>query len=739
VITFSDISEIKAAERAIEAARSYSAGIVDTVSQPLVVLNADLCVISANRSFYRAFSVKPGETVGRELGAINDRHLDVPALHGFLDQLRAGVTEIENYEIKVELPSSGWRSLLMNAREIRGKLLPERQILVAIEDVSERHRAAAALEAVRRQAERANLAKSRFLAAASHDLRQPLQTISLLQGVLAKKVDDASTLRLVAKLDETLGAMSSMLNTLLDINQLEAGIVEPEPVDFPINDLLEQLKTEFAYHTESSGLDWRVAPCSLIVNSDPRLLEQMIRNLLSNAVKYTKEGKLLLGCRRHGDRVRVEVWDTGTGIPEEQIQAIFEEFHQLDNPARERSRGLGLGLSIVQRLGELLAHPIDVRSRLGKGSVFSVEVPIAQRLADGSAQDEHPPAIRPIARTGAVLIIEDEPSVREMLELLFKSEGHTTAVASEGKVALALAARGVIRPDIIVADYNLPGGLNGLQVVAALRVTLNREIPVIILTGDISSQTMREIAQQGGVQLNKPVRAEELLRLIQSLLIPPYAPTHAPGRSQSVDAATSPPPLTVFVIDDDSDMRDMMREFLVAVGRPVEVFESGEAFLAAYRGDRKGCLIVDATLPGISGLQVLERLRNARHNLPSIMITGWGDISMAVEAMKAGAMDFIEKPVRHEDLLAAIDRAQKAAYDSTERSSRRQEAVTRLARLTERERAIMDLVVAGNANKEIAARLAISQRTVENHRAAVMTKTRTASLPDLVRLVVAAS
>jgi len=449
-------------------------------------------------------------------------------------------------------------------------------------------------------------------------------------------------------------------------------------------------------------------------------------------------GKILLGCRRRGGNLRIEVWDTGIGIPEEQIQAIFEEFHQLDNPARERSRGLGLGLSIVQRLGELLGHPIDVRSRSGKGSVFSVQVPLGQRSADGSAQHDHASEIKRAAGTGAVLIIEDDPSVREMLDLLLKSEGYRTAIASEGKVALTLAARGVMRPDIIVADYNLPGGLNGLQVVAALRATLHREIPVIMLTGDISSQTMREIAQQGCVQLNKPVRAGELTRLIQNLLAASRARTARPDGGH-IESATGPPPLTVFVIDDDSELRDVMRQFLTAEHRPVEVFESGEAFFAAYRGDRKGCLIVDATLPGMSGLQVLERLRNAGHNLPAIMITGWGDISMAVEAMKAGAMDFIEKPVRHADLLASIDRAQKAAYDSTERSARRQEAMTRLARLTAREHAVMDLVVAGHANKEIAARLAISQRTVENHRAAVMTKTGVASLPDLIRLVIAAA
>ena len=739
VITYSDISETKAAESAIEAAREYSAGIVDTVRQPLVVLDTQLRVISASRSFYRSFSVKPEETVGRQLGAVNDRHLDVPAMHGFLDRLRAGEANIEDYEIQIDLPSTGRRSLLMSAQEIRRQPLAERQILVSLEDVTERHRVAAALESARRQAERANLAKSRFLAAASHDLRQPLQTISLLQGILAKKLKDDESLRLVAKLDETLGAMSGMLNTLLDINQLEAGIVEPESVDFRVNDMLEQLKTEFAYHTQSRGLGWRMVPCTLTVKSDPRLLEQMVRNLLSNAVKYTKRGKVLLGCRRRGNKLRIEVWDTGIGIPEEQIQAIFEEFHQLDNTARERTRGLGLGLSIVQRLADLLEHPIDVHSQAGKGSMFSVEVPVGHLLPDKSSRIVQSAAINPAVRTGAILVIEDDPSVQEMLELLLQSEGHRTAAAAEGKGALTLAARGVIRPDVVVADYNLPGGLNGLQVVAALRATLHREIPVVILTGDISAQTMREIAQQGCVQLNKPVRAEELTRLIQAFLTASHPKAVKPSASRSIEPAVGPPPLTVFVVDDEGGVRDALRESLVAAGRPVEIFESGEEFLDAYRADRKGCLILDAGLPGMSGLEVLERLKTAGHGLPAIMITGNADVPMATAAMKAGAMDFIEKPIRYENLLVAIDRAQKAAYDSTERSARRQTAVTRISGLTEREHEVMDLVIAGHANKEIAARLAISQRTVENHRASVMTKTGVASLPDLIRLVIAAA
>ena len=353
--------------------------IIDTIRQALVVLDQELRVISVNRAFYRAFNVIPEQTIGQHLADVGDHRLDVPALRGLLDLLQAEDAAIEDYEIEIELPALGRRMLLLSAEKIRGESEGACEIVMAIDDVTERKRAETMLKSAKWHAERANLSKSRFLAAASHDLRQPLQTLSLVRGILAKKIKDKKdeeALMLVARLNETADALLGMLDTLLDINQLETGGVRPERIDFPINDLLERLRIEFAYHAQAHGLIWHVVPCRLSVRSDPRLLEQMIRNLLSNAVKHTEHGKILLGCRRRGDKLRIQVWDTGTGIPRDQLRAIFEEFHQLDNPVREHNRGFGLGLSIVQRLGNLLGHSVDVQSRIGKGSVFAVEVPL---------------------------------------------------------------------------------------------------------------------------------------------------------------------------------------------------------------------------------------------------------------------------------------------------------------------------------------------------------------------------
>ncbi len=501
--------------------------------------------------------------------------------------------------------------------------------------------------------------------------------------------------------------------------------------------MLEQLRVQFTFHATAHRLGWRVVPCSLIVRSDPRLLEQMIRNLLSNAVKYTDKGKILLGCRRRGAKLRIEVWDTGTGIPEEELQAIFEEFHQLDNPARELAKGLGLGLAIVERLAGLLGHTVDVRSRPGKGSVFAVEVPLGQDASQWRPPEARAEAAESAHQTGAILVVEDDPSVRETLALLLESEGNRATTAEDGRKALELAGRGLARPDLVVADYNLPRGLNGLQVVAGLRETLGYKVPAIILTGDISTETLREIAQGGHLHLNKPVKAKDLIELIQRCLAD-LRPAQAIIQQPAEPAGDGRRRPTMFVVDDDGAMREAMRDLLEQDGWTVEIYASSEAFLEAYCPGREGCLLVDAQMPGMGGLELLRRLKSGGSHLPAIMITGQGDVPMAVEAMNAGAVDFIEKPIRRDELTASIERALEHTRDLVKLSAWQEEAASRLAGLTARQRQIMELVLAGHPSKNIGADLGISRRTVENHRAAVMKKTGSHSLSALIRLALAA-
>jgi two-component system CheB/CheR fusion protein len=681
------------------------------------------------------FNVIPSD-IGRPLADLSSLASDL----ALLADARAVLENFTPIEREIEARTGAWY--------VR-RVLPYRAddnvvegVVITFADITERRHSAEALETTERKAQLANVAKSRFLAAASHDLRQPLQTLVLLQGLLARAVVTDKAKNLVARLDDTLSTMAGMLNTLLDINQIEAGTVRPEIVDFPIGELLERLRDEFTMHAQVQKLAMRVVPSSLTLHSDPRLLEQMIRNLISNALKYTKRGKVLVGCRRRGRTLSIEVWDSGVGIPDEELEAIFEEYHQIDNVARERSLGLGLGLSIVRRLGKLLGHRVNVHSTPGKGSVFAIEVELPQ-----SARTPRPePARHPVADTtaegghgaGTILVVDDDPDVRELLQLLLEGEGYHVTVAADGIAALELVARAKVRPDLILADYNLPHGMDGLQLTAKLRELLRRPVPVVILTGDISTETLSAIAAQDCVQLNKPVKPKEMTQVIQRLLATAPAAPPAPA-APAANAASGDEPPTIFIVDDDDQVRAALRAVLEEDGRIVEDFSACDLFLAAYRPGREGCLLIDAYLPGMSGLELLQRLRGQGDELPAIMITGHSDVHMAVQAMKSGASDFIEKPVGRDDLLAGIALALERSKDATKLSAWHEDAAKHVASLTAREREVMEMVLAGHPSKNIAADLHISQRTVENHRASIMKKTGSKSMPALARLALAAS
>jgi two-component system CheB/CheR fusion protein len=249
-------------------------------------------------------------------------------------------------------------------------------VILTFDDITELKRADQELAAAKQATEQANRDKSRLLAVASHDLREPLQILTGLHDLLESKVRDEGARKLVARIGAVLDSMSNTLDALLDIDRLAAGAFRRQIADLPIGEILDKLYADFAYEAVDKGIAWRVVPCRLTVRSDPRLITQMLRNLVSNAFRYTPKGGVLLGCRRRGDRLRVEVWDTGVGIGKNELPQIFDEYHQVAGYAE--NGGLGLGLAIVQRLAELLGHPIGARSRPGKGSVFTIEVPLAR-------------------------------------------------------------------------------------------------------------------------------------------------------------------------------------------------------------------------------------------------------------------------------------------------------------------------------------------------------------------------
>ncbi|MBF0355273.1 MAG: response regulator [Alphaproteobacteria bacterium] len=632
------------------------------------------------------FSVIPGD-IGRPLVDLHSLASDNLLPNDAREVLRA----LSPIEREIEGQGGVWYVRRISPYRTQDGLIEG--VVITFTDVTERRRIVEALNAAKRQADLANEAKSRFLAAASHDIRQPLQTLTLLQGLLQKEVRGEDAKKLVLRLDETLSAMSGILNSLLDISRIEAGNVLPEMADFPINDLLMKLGEEFAYLAHAQGLDLHIQPCKVLVHSDRALLEQMIRNLLSNALKFTKKGRVLLGCRRHEGMLSIEVWDTGIGIPEGELQAIFDEYHQLNNQARERRLGLGLGLSIVQRLGNLLGNRIRVQSQKGRGSMFAIEVMTSDKITSApkkAAKSVNGDLMEKNADyRGKILIIEDDTELRDLLELTLNQCGHHTAAAHDGSSAFELMAKRNFKPDIVLTDLRLPSDMNGIQIGAKLREMLNPEVPVIILTGDTSTDTLREINRHNFVRLSKPVKVKDMTSLIQRLLVNPKTMDNKtvlpPANAAKVNKRT-----TIFIVDDDSHIRQSLRTVLEERGLAVQDYGNAEAFLENFTPGQGGCLLIDAYLPGMNGFELLQHMRTTGNLLPSIMITGYGDVPMAIRAMKAGALDFIEKPVGRAALLDSIERSLMLSEDANILSDWRENAENKLDMLTKRERQILD-------------------------------------------------
>lgn len=387
-------------------------------------------------------------------------------------------------------------------------------------DITARKRAEGEISRAWKSAALADRAKSSFLSAASHDLRQPLQTLRFLQGAFGLHLTAGEGRELVDGMARSLDTMSSILSSLLDVNRLEAGNLCPSKSNFAIKEIFDSLATDFSGPIVERGLQWRMVPSSLLVRSDMRMLETMIRNLLSNALRYTDRGRILLGCRRVGDKVRIEVWDSGIGITQDQLPHIFQEYYQ-GLPDGDRG-GLGLGLAIVRRLGEMLDHPIVARSTPGKGTVITIEVPRGD--GDGESRERaHKPRYERDDFRGSILVVEDEASVRASISRLLRARGIEAVVVATADDALARVRQQEIRPDLLLCDYNLQGSTSGVTTIGDLRAALGRNVPAIVMTGDIRSEIVAPIRAQGILVLLKPFSADELLQHVVRLSREPAA------------------------------------------------------------------------------------------------------------------------------------------------------------------------------------------------------------------------
>jgi signal transduction histidine kinase/CheY-like chemotaxis protein/integral membrane sensor domain MASE1 len=378
-------------------------------------------------------------------------------------------------------------------------------------DITQRKRFEEEISRAQKLAERADRTKSIFLAAASHDLRQPLQTLRLLHGALEQQHPDGEGQKIVAGMGRSIDTMSSMLSSLLDINRLESGNLRPSKSDFAVSEIFDSAATDLLQPLQEKGLQWRLVPSGLVVRSDKRMLEEMIRNLLSNAIRYTDRGKILLGCRRAGGKIRIEVWDTGIGIAGDQLPNIFEEYY-----CDTERGGFGLGLAIVRRLAEILDHRVDVRSTPGKGTGFSIEVPRG-RVHVGESELVSTTDFDVGLFRGTVLVIEDETSVRTALDRVLTSRGIAVIGAATLRDAANRMKQKDLSPDLVLCDYNLPGPMNGVESIKSLRAALAWNLPAIVMTGDTRSKTMEAIASYGVSVLVKPFLADELIQLINQL------------------------------------------------------------------------------------------------------------------------------------------------------------------------------------------------------------------------------
>lgn len=369
-------------------------------------------------------------------------------------------------------------------------------------------------EDARQEAERANLAKSKFLAAASHDLRQPIHAQGLFLEVLTRTELTAQQRELLASASAASDASAEMLNTLLDFSRIEAGVIEPQVLSFRLQPLLNKIEREFERQADAKGLSYRSRECALVVQSDPALIELILRNLVSNAIRYTERGGLLVTCRQRGGKAVLEVWDTGIGIETSQQHEVFREFHQLGNPERDRRKGLGLGLAIVEGLARTLGHELSLDSTLQRGSVFRLALPIAT-----AAVPEAPFVVAP-SKTQMlnvrVLVLDDEETVRAGMLHLLRDWGCECEAAETIEEALALARTHA--PDLVISDYRLREQRTGIEAIAALRELLGDALPALLITGDTAPDRLREALTSGIPLLHKPVSPNQLYRGLVTVL-----------------------------------------------------------------------------------------------------------------------------------------------------------------------------------------------------------------------------
>ena len=521
------------ANAAIQYNREILQTALDHVRQGIAVFDKELQLICWNRQFGEILDLPPS------LIRVGIGLADILRFNGTRGDISSADVE-EFVRVQIERYVSGNEPFLERFAkglviEVRANRMPDGGIVTTYTDITASVEAAealersnetlerrvherteeltrlnAALERAKGEADAANISKTKFLAAASHDILQPLNAARLYVTTLIER-GGREDRRLVDNIDASLEAVEEIFGALLDMSRLDTGALRPEFASFRIDELMRQIELEFAPLAVAKGLDLTFMPCGLVVRSDRRLLRRLIQNLVSNAIKYTPEGRVLVGCRRRGDHLRIDVYDTGVGIPQSRWRDIFVEFHRLDQGAKI-ARGLGLGLSIVERLARVLDCTIGLESEAGRGSRFMVTVPVSNATpVELPAREDT--RVDPSQLVGiTALCIDNEPSVLDGMETLLRSWGCEVIKAPDLETAFAVIGESHLMPNGLLVDYHLDHG-NGIEAITELRRRFG-DLPAILITAD-RSPSVREQARTQGIQLlHKPIKPAALRALL---------------------------------------------------------------------------------------------------------------------------------------------------------------------------------------------------------------------------------
>ena len=505
-----DITERKQAEEALNNSEQRLRRVYDSTLLGIVYWNMNGDIVDANDKFLEMVGYDRADLAA---GRIGWKQITPPefAHLGSFEELKATAANSVPFE-KEYIRKDGSRVPVLAARamfdEVRG------DGVAFVVDITQRKWAEEALVLAKAEAERANIAKSKFLAAASHDLRQPVQSLTLLLSAIERYVkDNPKAANLVSMANASMASLNGMLTGILDISRLDAGVITPYIASVDLGALIDRMAREYAPRAVQVGLVLRHVPRVVLARTDVALLERILRNLIENALRYTSKGGILIGVRPRGESVRIDVIDTGIGIPASQQKEIFEEFWQLNNPARDSNKGLGLGLAIVSRLSRLIGAEIEVASRVDHGTRFSLLFPL-EKFAPAPVRAA--PAVEDAG--GRILIIEDNAGIRQIYEIMLEDWGYETLSAASGEEALDRAAQEKWRFDAIIADHRLGAGLTGNDAATEIARRAGRSFPTMLVTGDTGKERLAEVSSSGFALLHKPVDADNLRRTLASLL-----------------------------------------------------------------------------------------------------------------------------------------------------------------------------------------------------------------------------